>query len=146
VGYSHNNKEDRDMNEQLQTTVNEILQKSISAFEQGAEWMAGEIPDVVEQLLKWHMMEAVIYLTISLMFFTISVVAINNLRKGWSDSKSWVWDSYGMISIPAFLVCMLASIALAVSFVEIISNTLLIAKISIAPKLYLLEYTSSLIK
>ena len=43
------------MNEQLQTALAALIEKSIKAMEAGADFMAAEIPEVVQQLLLWHM-------------------------------------------------------------------------------------------
>jgi len=46
------------MNEQLQQAVAELIEKSLSMLQTGADFMAAEIPDVVHQLLMWHMVKA----------------------------------------------------------------------------------------
>ena len=53
---------------QLEQTVLEIINKSVSAIEKGADWLSGQIPDVAEQFLRYKLFES-IFLT--LVFFTL---------------------------------------------------------------------------
>lgn len=43
------------MDKQLQQAVSSLIEKSLSAFEKGADFMAAQLPDVVQQLLLWHL-------------------------------------------------------------------------------------------
>ena len=41
------------MNEQLQQALVAILNKTVASVEAGANFLAAEIPDVIQQLLMW---------------------------------------------------------------------------------------------
>jgi hypothetical protein len=142
VGYSHN-KEDRDMNEQLQTTVNEMLQKSISAFEQGAEWMAGEVPEVVNQLLMWHLAKYSLISLIAVIAFVFAMVTLRSIFLNKKDDH-WAWDSYGLseAGLVASIAAPLSGLISIVVFLETIFTPI---QILIAPKLYILEYAAKLV-
>jgi hypothetical protein len=42
------------MNEQLQQAITKMIEKALSDLDAGAEFLAGEIQDVVMQLMLWH--------------------------------------------------------------------------------------------
>ena len=127
------------MNEQLQNTVNEILIKSIDAFYNGVEWLAGEIPEVVSQLLLWNLASsllwAIAWIMVSISFALSYKKLIAQIRGGRGDYEEMV--------LPMFT--MLWGIAAIIGVFSSIHCFEIALKILIAPKLYLLEYASELI-
>lgn len=118
----------------------ELLNKTISAVENGAEWIAGEIPDVVQQLLTWHFVEAIVLSLLAgtfiavVAFFTPSAFREMRKRDDEADATKiipWIFGS---------------GVSVIVGLPVFITNLLTALKIWVAPKLYLLEYASSLIK
>jgi hypothetical protein len=81
------------MNEQLQTAVATLIEKSLKAFESGADFMAAEIPDVVHQLLLWHATMSAIKM--GAWVLTIIVIIGGNIYqyKWWNTKVEW--RSYG---------------------------------------------------
>lgn len=129
------------MNEELQNTVNDILVRAIESFNSGADWLAGEIPDVVEQLLLWHFVESILVffvMTMSLM----AIVAVDVITKKFIDENENNNKDDALLKWWAANVAVFPFILL-VYFTVINMNWL---KIWIAPKLYLLEYAADLIK
>lgn len=127
------------MNEQLQTTVNEILVRSLETFDKGSEWLAGEVPEVVEQLLLWHMIESLIIMSIGvalfLSLFKVIPVILNELSKPFIEHSD-ITVNIGFIY--SFIVVIVAPVMIFFNLTWI--------KILIAPKLYLLEYAADLVK
>lgn len=124
------------MNEQLQNTVNEILQKAISAAMAGADFLANQIPDVLQQLLLWNLSQN---LALGAIFATsagtILTFLYKDVKKCWSDRLT---DEVG-----AFLIAVFGGMAPMAASCLCFLNAL---KIWIAPKVWLLEYAASLVK
>jgi hypothetical protein len=144
------------MNEQLQLAVSDILTKSMSALDQGAEFMAGEIPEVIEQLLMWKAFESLSVTVMLISFSMLSIFICTKLRaKAFSDfdsGESWATNQYGSekhissdADFVASLVWWVPAIATIPIFVNLFSAPSWL-QIWIAPKLYLLEYAASIIK
>jgi hypothetical protein len=41
------------MNEELQKQIAQILQQALQAAQHGGQWLGGQIPDVLHQLILW---------------------------------------------------------------------------------------------
>lgn len=67
------------MNEQLQNTVNTVLQKAIEGATQGAEFLKDQIPDVIQQLLVWKLVENCLYAGVFASFICFCVGAANTI-------------------------------------------------------------------
>ena len=122
------------MNEQLQNTVNEILQRSIEAFNKGADWMAGQIPDVIEQLLMWHATKSFILFFVA---FALSVAFALNIKRFYRFVRAELEGAEPLVSLP---------VAMSMFFLWLAIQELAWLQILIAPKLYILEYAAELVK
>lgn len=128
------------MNEQLQTLLLDLVQRSILALESGATFLAGEIPEVIQQLLIWKAVESSIWFVFwvilsALVFYYLGV-------KGFKLAKTYEEESGGasyFCWIPLF------GIACSITIPSIIHN-LDWLQILVAPKLYLFEYAAELMK
>ena len=145
------------MNEQLQQTINEILTRSIEAFNQGADWMAGQIPDVVEQLLLWKFTISLVAFMAALLVLVFSSVILpkilsdieKNAVEAYNNKEPWTrFGIYGQLTSNAFDARIgngwIPYALSGISILFILFN-LTWLKIWIAPKLYLLEYAAQLI-
>ena len=137
------------MNEQTQAVIAEILMKALKAVEQGAEFLAGEIPEIVEQLLIWHFVSSILT-AISGVILLGSIIYFIRKQVAWWDQdvdckyrigkeKRYQSSSSPLLFANIFLIF---PISYSISY---ISNTTWI-KIWVAPKLFLLEYAASIIK
>lgn len=112
------------MNEQLQKALAELLGKTNVA----GEFIIGEMPDVIQQLLEWRVF---INSTWSIVWFMagVFVLYLGSLKyKDDPSEKNWV--PYAAFSVPLILGSLLC-------LKEVI-------KISIAPKVWLIEYAAKL--
>ena len=115
-----------------------LLEKTVGAVERGADWLAGEIPDVVNQLLAWHFWQSCI---LAFIFLILCVAVVIGYIKLWKLVENEFDPSIIRIGdgvVATMLLCFLGS--------SCILTALNALKIAIAPKLYLLEYASSLVK
>lgn len=132
------------MTNELENTANEvlvqILQGAVDATNAAVEFSKAHLPEVVEQLLMWHMIESLMFFASGFLLLIVSGVCCAAICKSWdkicrSDLEPFVI----VLGIPLLLV-------MTASGLILIPNSLDWLKILVAPKLYLLEYTASLIK
>lgn len=139
------------MEKQLQNTVNDLLQNSIEAFNHGDDWMAGKIPDVVEQLLLWNFTTSLIANVFAWLGFVLVIVfaieAHSKCVRDRAEGKSWTQGRYcgtsydydAAILIPKAVAVFYGAVLF---FVYTSGVGLTWLQILIAPKFYLLEYAA----
>lgn len=133
------------MNEQLQNTINSILQKAIEAATNGAEFLKGEIPEVVQQLLTWKMTEAMLNIGISLLVYAITAIILYKWWKSFRIRHRERCCHTGEDGALWAITCILGIVEFIVFLVFTCGNAFDMLKIWIAPKVYLLEYATRLI-
>jgi len=128
------------MNEQANKILADLLQKASNGIDAAVSFSQAQIPDVIHQLLMWNFAESIIFsLTGILLFLLVQYLTFRifkYLRKEWEDD----YFSDHPEDIVVFMLWLL---------VTLITLTLLDLswlKIWIAPKLYLIEYASHLVK
>jgi hypothetical protein len=141
------------MNEQLQQSLADILVKVTSGVEAGVSFLSAELPDVVYQLLTWKILEAGLAAVFStLLLVTILVVLIKysgvgrEAGSGRRHKITLTHDEDGDIGPHVMFTYGAAAGAILFSTVQAYINLMLCLKIYIAPKIYLIEYASSLVK
>lgn len=134
------------MNEQLQSALAEILNKTINGIDSSVAFMQAELPDVIEQLLLWYAISNLIYALFGALIIFLSYLAIKKPKKGRSN---WMWnwydhcDSHDMTDIAPFSTLIIIPAGVGLMF---ISNVMESLQIWIAPKIWLIEYAASLVK
>lgn len=136
------------MNETFKQAVNEILLSTIESVSQAKDFVLAELPDVVQQLLMWKMVESIFYSTISISLTVISVFywrwVIKSRNADWTrerGNKNEPSDSYMAAVIVGGIVT-----ALVVAPIVLINFNLDWVQILVAPKIYLIEYVAELVK
>lgn len=127
--------------DQMQLAVANIINKVAAGAEAATEFVIAETPDVIQQLLMWNMVER-------FLCFIIGVLILCSMIIGFSKcviptlKEKWAYDEG-----EAFIIAAVAAIG---SVVPAIVGCALInldwLKIWIAPKVWLLEYASQLVK
>jgi hypothetical protein len=118
--------------------MNELLQsyaeKALVWLEQGAAFIQGEVPVYIEELLKWKAANAIVWLVLGfvLLVFGIIMCIVGFKRLAKSDFSDEVCQIIGTIT----LVC---------SIPFIMYNTLKLLQITLAPRVYLVEYLMDII-
>lgn len=120
--------------ESLNAALVAVLNKAISAAEKGGEFLAEQIPDVVNQLLMWHMMKGIVMLLGSLLVFGLFV---------YFSVKLWRYLKTPYAEVDAIMAILPLGL-LWIPIVALFNLTWL--QILIAPKVYLIEYAASLVK
>lgn len=129
------------MNEQLKEASEQLLLNMISTLESTGEWIAGEIPLVIGELLKWTIVSEFIDFLFGVLLIGVICyfVYLMLVRKYKWQVKMWK-ETDGIHLIP---VCLAWIIVALVSSIFINITWL---KAWIAPRVFLLEYAASLVK
>lgn len=121
--------------DKLTDTVNNILLTAIDKAKEGADFLAGQIPDVVQQLLKWNLTMHIFYGVLWL----VLVAAIYKAQRFFFPKLQEEEEGLGWVTLAGVPVQM-AFFALSVG------HWMDAAQIWIAPKVWLLEYAAHLVK
>lgn len=146
------------MNEQANKILTELLQKASNGVDSAVSFSQAQIPDVINQLLVWNAVSSAISQVVSVVLIFISAILIykgvkdkgeRNPNGRWVNDDlfpdaGWFWQKDGSVSLPGGLVLGIGSTISVVSLMTFCVNFDWL-KIWLAPKLYLIEYTASLI-
>ena len=120
------------MNEELQKALGELLSKANNGINTAGEFLAAELPDVIQQLLMWHSLKSCIY---GVLFSFVLAISIYGLVRGW---RAMVDD---IDYTPGFLCGLVAVAMSSIITFKCFSTALMIW---VAPKVWLLEYAAKL--
>jgi len=120
-----------DSTDKLNEAVISLINKATDTASGAIDFVAGEVPDIVHQLLMWHSIKAGIY------FVVFSIIA---------SLAAWLLV-VALKSDDELIGIGLSSFVVMVAFTLVaISKLMIILQIWIAPKLYLIEYAADLVK
>lgn len=138
--------------EKVNDLLLETLEKGIAAVEKGAEFLGEQIPLVVQELLLFKAVEAGFYILASLavLYGVYRWAKLLPMAVKDAESDYKLPDNYkrtfpepmaiGYIMVGGFV----SAIAGIFSLTTLVSETITLAKILLAPRIYLLEYAASL--
>ena len=142
------------MNEQLQAQFVHILQSVSESAVAAKDFVLAELPDVVQQTMNWYLFKSLFsnfIALISICFAVYLVVKLCQVPKDFASANKfqrWSYDFYNNGDVkelsPASLVPMIAIILCFIIFCVKINLDCI--KIIIAPKLWLIEYTTAILK
>lgn len=146
------------MNEQAKDALTNLLNLAIDGIEGAKNFAEREIPDVIEQLLMWEMVQSLVFFVIGTVFLIMSSIlvaktpgTIKRAAEARDNKESWIFVyknreittlSYDARASGA--ATLVPAVFFALGSTWLLNITWL--KIWIAPKLFLLEYASDLIK
>ncbi|AUR82762.1 TMhelix containing protein [Vibrio phage 1.271.B._10N.286.54.B4] len=140
------------MNEILQNSLIEILNKTINGIDASVSFLQAEIPDVVSQLLTWYAVKGVLLATTGVLLLIAYAVLVKKAVDPKPDEGTNIfWERWGHKDNAEFSpgwCFILGAVGMFVSIFSLlmISNILDTLQIVVAPKIWLIEYASSLIK
>ncbi len=114
-----------------------VIKKTTSAVETGVDFLTGQIPDVIQQLLTWHATQAGILGSVQLAAALALAYLLYRLVKAAIDESD---------PFPYVLACIPVGCGVVSLGCSALANALIVAQILIAPKVYLIEYAASLLK
>jgi hypothetical protein len=129
------------MNEKLQEQLTAIVDQLQVAIQTTVDFTAEQLPILLQEILRWGLAKNIILLVISSTLLLLSIHLIKIFSRIYREGKKK--NSY---SDDGAITLIFSSILAVVSTLFIVGNILTIAKILLAPRLYLLEYASSLLK
>jgi len=129
--------------------VNKLMIEMIETAGAVKSFVVTEAPEVVQQLLAWTVWENVIWLGIAIILLCLAIwngLKIFKFNKKYSgltyDERQEGEGSFFMWFVSSIVLSLITLITTA----HMPSYILEIVKISVAPKVWLLEYASSLVK
>lgn len=146
------------MNEQLQLALAAILAKVTSGAEAGVNFLSSEIPEVIQQLLLWKLLQASLLATVfTMLILAAAVLSIkycglgekidpkDQCRVG-SHIPTLTHDRDGDVHPGVVALGLGWCIAVPILFTTAIEYIGVALQIWVAPKIYLIEYAASLAK
>ena len=123
--------------ETIAQTANEVLRNLIDAAASTGDFLKEQIPDVIQQLLTYNLVYSLVMLGVWAFLLTVGNYALYRLEK-------WMVNTGNeeLLLIPLVV----GTINTFVSITNFTSNANIALKIWLAPKIYLLEYASNLVK
>lgn len=123
----------------LESKVVEVITDLTANITQAKDFVLGEIPSIFKEYLTYYTYK---YLFIEGVLLVLILLSIYSLWKWIPNDSKWDKDEQGNRE---FMWVLLVGI-LIVSIIYLLSNSLYLIQILVAPKLWLLENISSLIK
>jgi len=123
------------MTQELEQKANEALIKLIDSSTSAVEWSVQQLPEVIEQLLRWKMVTSLIRFSASTVLFLIVIGIVTNLIRLGVKNKLCEDLAIGHI-VPSLFISVVAYCSFDLTWL----------KIHIAPKVYLIEYAAELVK
>lgn len=138
------------MNEELQQAVAALINKAVGGVEATTEFLSGELPDYIYQLLMWYGISSLVQAVfgVVLLFYTVHYTKKLGkcIYKGLQEKKEWAWDgkhtTFGYV-VSWFGLAITAFIAFLVAISNINIEWL---QIWIAPKVWLVDYAAEMVK
>ena len=134
------------MNEQLQTALTQIIDKTMTGVDQSIDFLSEQIPDVLSQLLLWYGVSNMIYafVGVAILYTCYRVV---KKPKGTKETWLWEWNEYRETHKVSDWVALSPALLLPVILgFSLLTKVMDALQIFIAPKIWLLEYAASLAK
>ena len=125
--------------EELENTANEALRLIIDNAAAAKDFILAELPDVVQQLLIWKFCESLAYCVPAMLIVVAIIAWVRFVKKRWQEIK----DNEPVVVFGGILSCVTIIVGLLIS-IKLINLTWL--QIWLAPKIYVIEYASTLVK
>lgn len=129
----------------LEQTVVDVINKSVSSIEKGAEFLAGQLPDIAEQYLRWQFMknlfEAFLAVILIVVFFVSVFLSVKYTKNNKKNYDSLYYESGGMF--PWMVVGIFSFIQFMVIWPWFYHSCSTMIQIYVAPKVYLIEWAKS---
>ncbi len=133
-----------DIKQQFAKEALEVMQIAKNGVLKGIEVASVQVPDILQQLLRFKLFESVFIASIivSITFVSIFFCAKYGIKYAYADDEK-SQEVFGAIAAISSFV---SAVALLFSALEGLPNIITAAQIIIAPKVYLIEYLSEFVK
>jgi len=130
------------MNEELEKQLATILEKALNVAEQTGEFVLEQAPQLLQEFYMWHTAKYILGVIAGIALIIIARVVINFWSKKYDEAEGVDWDEckmfgrvgdqFGMI-VPYVIITFVGLTVFCI-------NTYNLIFITVAPKLYLIEY------
>ena len=131
------------MNEQLQTALAQIITKSLETADKAEAFILAEMPNVVQQLLTWKFWDSIVRCVGGLSCYVAGAGLVYLCYWLWKRSAEKDRYMSDVNSIPSTIGALIFLCCTWIPACFLVNLTWL--QIWVAPKVYLIEYASSLI-
>jgi len=132
------------MTPELQDKLASILGFLETSVQSAQQFAVDQAPDIVQQLLRWDFVESLTFFIIGVILLVISCRAIWLAHKKIMASEDCMMQDFDEKMIAHLILALIAMLPVVIG--TALATNLNWLKIWIAPKVYLLEYVSSLVK
>lgn len=126
------------MNEELKTKANELLLRLLEGVEEGSEFLAGEIPELLEQLLAWKFAISLIPSVGLILCCLLAVAGVLTIAASNESEKEHP------VRMAGAAACFVIGLFFGIGCLANLNGDWV--QIWIAPKVYLLEYAAEVVK
>jgi len=127
------------MTEKLDNLLAETLQTVLSGIDATTQFAAAQLPDVINQLLTWYFVYYILLALFAVILLGLQIYAsywwITKMEPKMSPAMKWMGTAFGVSIVGLMLLLIEASLF-----------NLQWLKIWLAPKLWLIEYSATLVK
>ena len=137
------------MDKQLEGALTGIINKAVSGVDASIAFLSAELPDVVTQLITFNVAAQYVYITlwlVVLVMYAVFIHKITTAEKPEPHEENWVYDRYGSVQEYIYMVTLFATAAPLFASVRIIIEGIELLKLTLAPKIWLIEYAANLAK
>ena len=139
------------MDTQMQAAILALLEKTLTSMDAAQSFMAAQLPEMITQLLQWHLIKQSTLLVLGLFMvggcikaISLTVFAIKKAKRTGEDNWAYANSSFGGIEPPAVILFTAVGCTLLGLLLEIKTSILIILQIWLVPKIWLLDYVFSL--
>jgi len=140
------------MNDNLQNAISQVLLSVIRSTHQVGTWATNQLPELVHQLLVWHLIADFMTIGMTILFGLIYAQLIRVFARKYRAEKE-ASSSPSYFDITTMSMGFFWAIAILFSFVIMITGIITslrsifdAAQIMITPKVWLFEYATSLLR
>lgn len=131
------------MNKEILEQLLPIVEKTKDGILKGIEIAQEHVPDLIQQIIAWELAVGYICTIIGFVFMVSIAIIWTILIKKDKAINNLDDDTQNLIYVPSFIFTVIGGLTGILMFTTSIVK---IVKISVAPKLFLIEYISNLIK
>lgn len=128
------------MNETLQKAVALMIEKAVAGVDTATSFLTAEVPDVIHQLVLWHMAKNAAIVITCLFILSAFAWALLKMYR-WEKKKEYRGDLPVTEALGVF-----GGTGSVFSLFHLFDSSITLLKLWIAPKVWLLEYAGSLLK
>lgn len=139
------------INDNLQNAVAQVLLAAIQTAKQTGDWVKGQLPGIVHQLLTWNLISDCLTILFTLLLVGIFALSLKRFFSSYKKEKEVYKGCFDITDMPYYgfpWACWLLfdGIFTAVFIIASVLDIYDAFEIWFAPKVWLLEYAAHLLK